>query len=340
VRRLIITPPRCAPRRFVEAGIRPARIRIIRTQAATLVRSTTMSARRIPISTPTGTFEVQTQVVGDSPTMKLLLLHGGPGATHEYFENLADHLPAAGIEIIYYDQLGSFGSDQPDDMSLWDLPRFVEEVEQVRQALGLDSSDFFLLGHSWGGILGIEYALKYGQHLKGLIVSNMMSSIPAYNRYAHDVLMPQMDQTALARILELEAAEDYDNPEYEALLMEHFYVFHVLRRPVEEWPECVVWSFEHINKQVYVHMQGPSEMGARGTLVEWDRFDDLSSITVPTLVIGAQHDTMDPEYLRAMAQRLPQGRYLHCPEGSHMAMHDDEETYVSGLVDFLRAQGG
>ena len=293
--------------------------------------------RRIPISTPAGTFEVQTQVVGDSPTIKLLLLHGGPGATHEYFEILGDFLPDAGVELIYYDQLGSFGSDQPDDMSLWDLPRFVEEVEQVRQALDLDASNFFLLGHSWGGILGIEYALKYGQHLKGLIVSNMMSSIPAYNRYAQDVLMSQMDQSALARILEIEATEDYDNPEYEDLLMEHFYVFHVLRRPAEEWPECVVRSFDHINKQIYVHMQGPSEMGARGTLVEWDRFDDLPAIAVPALVIGAAHDTMDPDHLRAMAERFPNGQYLHCPEGSHMAMYDDTETYVTGLVDFLHS---
>jgi proline iminopeptidase len=293
------------------------------------------TARRIPISTPSGTFEVQTESIGDSPSMRLLLLHGGPGATHEYFEILADHLPQSGIELIYYDQLGSFGSDQPVDMSLWDLPRFVDEVEQVRQALGLDADSFFLLGHSWGGILGIEYALKHGQHLKGLIVSNMMASIPAYNRYAHDVLMPQMDQSVLARILELEDGEDYDNPEYEALLMEHFYVFHVLRRPVEEWPECVVRSFDHINKQVYVHMQGPSEMGAKGTLVEWDRFDDLADVTVPTLVIGASHDTMDPDYLRAMAGRFPKGRYLHCPEGSHMAMYDDTDAYVTGLADFI-----
>ena len=296
--------------------------------------------RRIPITTPVGTFEVQTQSVGESPTIKLLLLHGGPGVNHEYFETFADYLPDAGIEIIYYDQLGSYGSDQPDDMSLWDLPRFVEEVEQVRLALGLDASNFFLLGHSWGGILGIEYALTYGQHLKGLIVSNMMSDIPAYNHYAHDVLMPQMDQTALARILEIEAEEDYDNPEYEELLMEHFYVFHVLRRPADQWPECVDRSFSHTNKQVYVHMQGPSEMGARGTLVEWSRFDDLDKIDVPTLVIGARHDTMDPEHLRTMAERFPRGEFLFCPDGSHMAMYDDADAYLSGLISFLHGVDG
>ena len=297
--------------------------------------SAPQTPRRIPISTPAGTFEVGTQSVGESPTIKLLLLHGGPGVNHEYFETFADYLPDAGIEIIYYDQLGSFGSDQPDDMSLWELPRFVEEVEQVRLALGLDADNFFLLGHSWGGILGIEYALKYGQHLKGLIVSNMMSDIPAYNRYARDVLMPQMDQVALARILEIEAAEDYDNPEYEALLLEHFYVFHVLRRPADEWPECVDRSFSHTNKQVYVHMQGLSEMGARGTLVNWSRYEDLDKIDVPTLVIGARHDTMNPDHLRAMAERFPRGEFLYCPNGSHMAMYDDAETYLPGLINFL-----
>ena len=156
--------------------------------------------RLIPIDTPKGTFRVWTKRVGNAPTMRLLLLHGGPGATHEYFEAFDSYLPAAGIEYYYYDQLGSFYSDQPDEPDLWELPRFVDEVEQVRQALGLDRDSFFLLGHSWGGMLAIEYALQYQQHLKGLIISNMMASCPAYNAYAHDVLMPAMDQAVLAEI--------------------------------------------------------------------------------------------------------------------------------------------
>ena len=117
--------------------------------------------RMIPVETPKGTFRVWTKRVGNSPTVRLLLLHGGPGATHEYFEAFDSYLPAAGIEYYYYDQLGSFYSDQPDEPDLWELPRFVDEVEQVRQALGLDRENFFLLGHSWGGILAMEYALRY-----------------------------------------------------------------------------------------------------------------------------------------------------------------------------------
>jgi proline iminopeptidase len=157
--------------------------------------------RKIQIQTPKGPFNVWTKRVGNNPKIKVLLLHGGPGATHEYFEAADSYFPGAGIEYYYYDQLGSAFSDQPDDLSLWDLPRFVEEVEQVRQALGLDRDNFYLLGHSWGGMLGIEYALKYQSHLKGLIVSDMMASVPVYNKYAHDVLMPAMDQKVLAEIL-------------------------------------------------------------------------------------------------------------------------------------------
>src|SRR3984885_3378749 len=150
-------------------------------------------ARTIEVQTPKGKFKVGTKRVGNNPRIKLLLLHGGPGATHEYFEACDSFLPAAGIEYYYYDQLGSAYSDQPDEPDLWELARFVDELEQVRIALGLDVGNFFLLGHSWGGILALEYALNYQRHLKGLIISNMMASIPAYNEYAESVLMPSMD---------------------------------------------------------------------------------------------------------------------------------------------------
>ncbi len=292
-------------------------------------------ARMIPIETPKGTFRVWTKRVGNAPTRRLLLLHGGPGCTHEYFEAFDSYLPGADIEYIYYDQLGSLRSDQPDEPDLWEIDRFVEEVEQVRQALGLDRENFFLLGHSWGGILATEYALKYQQHLKGLIISNMMASCPAYNAYATDVLMPPMDQVKLAEIKALEAAGDVTNPRYEELLMEQHYVHHVLRMPVAEWPDPAVRGLNHINQSIYVRMQGPSELGLSGTLEDWDRTADLGQIAVPTLVIGAQHDTMDPAHMAWMAGEVQQGRYLHCPDGSHMAMYDDQERYVGGLIAFI-----
>src|SRR5262249_46200424 len=122
--------------------------------------------KKIPIATPQGTFKVWTKRTGNKTATKVLLLPGRPGRTHESMEAFDSYFPSATIEYYYYDQLGSAFSDQPDDASLWDLPRFVEEVEQVRTALKLDAGNFYLLGQSWGGMLAIEYALKYQQHLK------------------------------------------------------------------------------------------------------------------------------------------------------------------------------
>lgn len=295
-------------------------------------------SRRIPVTTPAGDFQVWTKRIGNHPDLRVLVLHGGPGSTHEYLEAFDSYLPRAGIEYIYYDQLGSGWSDQPEDESLWNIGRFVDEVEQVRSALGLSRENFVLYGQSWGGVLAIEYALRHQTTLRGLVISNMMASAPGYNAYAREVLMPPMDQEALAEIKSLEAAGDTANARYEELLMEQHYVHHVLRMPVDAWPDPVVRGFSHINQAIYVRMQGPSELGiaADATLASWDRFDDLARIEVPTLVIGAQHDTMDPAHLRAMADRLPHGEYLHCPDGSHLAMYDDAEVYFEGLIAFLR----
>ena len=293
--------------------------------------------RVIPINTPKGEFKVWTKRVGNNPRVKVLLLHGGPACTHEYWEACDSYFPAAGIEYYYYDQLGSAFSDQPDDPDLWQLPRFVEEVEQVRLALGLDRDNFFLMGHSWGGILGIEYALKYQQTLKGLVISNMVCSIPEYNRYAETVLMAGMDPSVVAEIKQIEADGDIENPRYMELLTPHHYEHHVLRMPAEEWPDPFNRAMNKINQSIYVLMQGPSELGASGRLVEWDRTADLGKITVPTLTIGAAHDTMDPAVMKRMASLVRDGLYLHCPAGSHMAMYDDQETYFAGVIDFLQS---
>ena len=124
------------------------------------------------------------------------------------------------------------------------------------------------------------------------------------------------------------------------LLLPHHYVHHVLRMPVEHWPDPVNRAFARINQSIYVPMQGPSELGASGKLLHWDRSADLRHITVPALVIGARYDTMDPAYMEMMASQLPRGRFLLCPHGSHMAMYDDQETYFAGLLTFLAGLEG
>ncbi len=292
--------------------------------------------KMIPITTPKGTFNVWTKRIGNNPKIKVLLLNGGPGATHEYFECFENFLPAEGIEFIYYDQIGCGNSDNPNDESMWDLARYVEEVEQVRIALGLDETNFYLLGHSWGGILAMEYSLKYQKHMKGLIISNMMSSCPEYGKYADEVLAKQMNPAVLAEIEKIEAAKDFANPRYMELLIPNFYEKHILRFPAKNWPEPVNRSFAKMNQSLYVTMQGPSEFGVAGKLEQWDRKAQLKDIAIPTLVIGAQHDTMDPKHMEEMAKLTPKGTYLYCENGSHMCMYDDQKTYFSGLISFLK----
>ena len=291
--------------------------------------------KMIPIETPVGTFKVWTKQFGNNPQMRLLLLHGGPGATHEYFECFESFLPIERIEFIYYDQLGSAYSDQPEDSQLWTIDRFVNEVEQVRQALGLNRDNFYLLGHSWGGILAVEYALKHQEYLKGLIISNMMSSCPEYDAYADNVLADQMDPAVLEEIKSLEANSEFQNPRYMELLIPNFYMKHICR--LQEWPDPVNRAFARMNQDIYVTMQGPSEFGISGRLENWDRKADLKNISVPTLVIGAEHDTMDPEHMKWMAAQVQNGSYLYCPKGSHMCMWDDQKTYLDGLIKFIKA---
>lgn len=296
----------------------------------------TGGVKMISIETPKGKFKVWTKRIGNNPKIKVLLLNGGPGATHEYFECFDSFLPAEGIEYIYYDQLGCGNSDNPNDISMWDLPRYVEEVEQVRKALGLGKDNFYLLGHSWGGILAMQYALKYQQNLKGLIISNMMSSGPDYSRYADEVLAKQMDPKIVKEVKDLEKNKQYDEPRYMELLIPNFYEKHILRMPAQNWPEPVNRSFAKMNKSLYITMQGPSEFGLSGKLEQWDVKDQLKTIAVPALVIGAQYDTMDPAHMKWMATQFPKGRYLYCDKGSHMSMYDDQETYMKGLVKFLK----
>jgi proline iminopeptidase len=288
----------------------------------------------VPIQTAKGTFHVWTKRFGNNPRVKILLLHGGPAATHEYFECMEGFLPAEGIEFIYYDQLGSAYSDQPKDKDLWTTERFVEEVEQVRQALGLDKDNFYLLGHSWGGILAMEYALKYQQHIKGLIISNMMASAPEYAAYADNVLSKQMNPAVLKEIKALEAKGDYKNPRYMELLIPNFYAQHICR--LKEWPDPVNRAFARLNEQIYVLMQGPSEFGLSGRLEKWDRKADIKNIAVPTLVVGSQYDTMDPARMEWMSTQVQNGSYLYCPNGSHMDMWDDQQVYMAGLIKFVK----
>jgi proline iminopeptidase len=278
-----------------------------------------------------GRFKVWTKKMGSGP-LKVLILHGGPGFTHQYLEAMESFLPEAGIEMYYYDQLGCGNSDIPDDLSLWDTARYVEEVETVRQALGLE--DFVLFGQSWGGMLSIEYALKYQHHLRGLVISNMTAGIQAYLRHVKKIAQ-LLDPGTLSTLNALEAAQDYDSPEYQRIMMEELYPIAICR--CKPWPEPVSRAFRDANLSIYNHMQGKSEFVVTGTFKDWERWDDLHKIAVRTLTLGAKHDTMDPDDLVRMASLMPNAISAICPNGSHLAMWDDQEVYFNHLLSFLRS---
>lgn len=290
--------------------------------------------KMIPIKTPVGDFKVWTKRFGNNPRIKILLLHGGPAMTHEYMECFESFFPKEGFEFYEYDQLGSYYSDQPKDSSLWTTERFVEEVEQVRQAIGADSTNFYLLGNSWGGILAMEYALKYQKNMKALLVANMVASAPEYGKYAEEVLAPQFDPAVLKEIKAIEAKADFSNPRYMELLIPNFYHKHLCR--LDEWPDGFNRAMKHINGEIYVMMQGPSEFGVGGRLANWDIKNRLKEIKVPTLMIGAKHDTMDPKAMEEQSKLVQHGRYLYCPNGSHLAMWDDQQVFMDGVIKFIK----
>ena len=292
--------------------------------------------RMIPVLN--GKYKVWTKKIGTGKT-KVLLLHGGPGFGHEYLECFEDFLPPAGYEMYYYDQLGCNnsdlnGDDAKEQMSLWTTPRYLEEVEEVRR--GLDLDNFVIFGHSWGGILAIEYALKYQTdgHLRAIVVSNMSASVESFLNCANKwkkTLSPEL----LAACEKIEADEDWENPQYEKIMMEELYPKMICR--IQPWPEPLNRAFRHVNMNIYAHMQGHSEFVVTGNLQGWDSWDRLPQIKVPALMMGAENDEMDPKDMEKMAKSVAKGTFRYCPGGSHMAHWDSQEIYFEHLLKFLNS---
>lgn len=275
-------------------------------------------------------YEVYTRSVGKGK-LPILLLHGGPGGCHECFEIMEKYMDLDKYTLIYYDQLGSYYSDPVEDDSLLTLERYVDEVEQVRDGLGLEY--FVILGHSWGGMLAIEYALKYQKqgNLKGVVISNMTASNDSYEESIAEVRRRLLEPEELNYLESIEAKEDYDDKRYKEIVFGKLYSKCIFRG--EEWP--AFFAEEKMAYNVYNKFQGNNEFIVTGTLKSWDRWEDLKEISVKTLVIGAVHDTMSVEDKKEMARRIPEAKLLICPEGSHFAFWDDVKHYYSGLQEFL-----
>jgi proline iminopeptidase len=281
----------------------------------------------IPIETPKGTFHVWTKRVGNNPKIKVLLLHGGPGMTHEYLEAFDSYFPGQGIEYYYYDQLGRPTAISQRTRTCGCCRGSSKKSSRSARRSGSGPTTSTCTDIP-GAAARDRVCAQVSAEPEGARDLEHGHEHPEYNEYAKKVLMPQMDQQALAEIQALEARKDYSNPRYEELLMQHFYVDHILRMPADAWPEPVLRSLGHLNHDIYVLMQGPSELGSSGLLDQWTRTADLPRITVPTLVVGARYDTMDPRHMQMMASKVRHGRYLYCPNGGHFDLYDDQKSLL------------
>lgn len=274
-------------------------------------------------------YEVWTERIGEGDT-KILALAGGPGLSHDYLQPLAENLPKDKVTFYFYDQLGTGESErQLIDESLWQLDRYVEEIEQVRVGLGLDK--FVLYGHSWGAMLAIEYALKYPEHLEGLILSNMTASVASYSEYYSKLreTLSAEDQSLLEKC---ENEENFDSPEYQAIINK-INEGHICRVPL---PDYAIKSLVEMNRHLYHTMMGKNEFHPEGNLKDWDRWNDLEKIRIPTLLSTGSYDIMSVDDIKKMQTLMPNAITSICENGGHLSMIDSPEDYFIAINNFLQ----
>ncbi|CAN1599366.1 proline iminopeptidase-family hydrolase [Pseudomonas mediterranea] len=261
----------------------------------------------------------------------LLCLNGGPGLPCDYLRDAHGWLKDKGIRVVAFDQLGTGASDRPDDDSLWNITRYVAEVEQVRQAL--DLGRVHMLGHSWGGWLAIEYAIHHPQSLKSLILENTVGDIPHLTGEL-ERLRGALGSETVAMMQRYEALGNLDHPQYQAAitLLNHR---HVCR--LDEWPAPVKRSLNDWNMGPYTTMQGPNEFLYIGNLKDWNRLEQMREFRMPVLITTGQHDELTPACALRMKLALHEQAELHVfPNSSHMPFYEEPQAYFPVLLDFLQ----
>jgi proline iminopeptidase len=286
----------------------------------------------VKMITVAGKYRVWTQKIGDGK-IKLLLLHGGPGLTHEYLEDFADYLPQKGIEIYLYEQLGSYFSDQPEVSSgdpLWKMPARVQEIEDVRKGLGL--RNFYLYGHSWGAVLGLAYSIKYQRNLKGFIFSSMNLSQSALSERQKGVrqqvdIAIENDPLGKELIERKNKGLPFDKAAYDQLFTQ-YYARQFIARTSKKL-EVDDREEKHRNNQVMDEI-------VKDTF-DQDYLSRLSNIKIPVLLIAGQYDPfVSPTDLEQFHKSLPLSRLVICPDAGHMAMLDSPKDYFPPIIEFLK----
>lgn len=270
--------------------------------------------------------------VGSGPGTPLLVLHGGPGAGHDYLQPLATL--ATDRPIIFYDQLGCGRSDKPEDPRLWEIGRFVQEVDAVRRLLKLDR--ILLYGHSWGGWLAQEYLRSGGgaKSVDKLVLASTSASVPEFVAGAQR-LLAALPNGMDARRRQLEADGRTDGPEY-GKIVQAFYDRHVVK--VEHAPSFLTRSFSNIaSSRTYPVMNGPNEFTVTGTLRNWDGRSGLADIAVPTLVLTAEWDEVTIDCHQRLRQSIRNSRLAVINKARHLAMVERPATYTEAIRRFLAA---
>jgi len=273
--------------------------------------------------------QIWTKKVGNGP-VKVLLLHDGPGLSHDYLQCFEDFIPGAGIEIYYYDQLGCGNSDNPSDTTLWNISRFRDEVEEVRKALGLEQ--FYLYGHGWGGMLALEYLTQHQENLRGVILSNAAAGINSI--YRRSLLKKYLSSTEYQKLDSLSQKLDFNSPLYNQLLYSRYFNQTFCR--LNPWPAPVLTSIAKTNRQQFRQMMGDDVFSCRGNLTSWQRWDTLKNLSVPALIIGGMKDEVDPTDVKELGRKMPNSRTVFCEQGSKMSMFDDQPHYFRELIRFLK----
>ncbi len=258
----------------------------------------------------------------------LLVLHGGPGAPHDYLEPLealADEQP-----VVFYDQLGCGNSDKPDDTSLWTIERFVEELQQIRETLKL--KEVHIIGQSWGTALAVDYILtKQPRGVVSLVLSGPLLST---SRWIEDqkTYISGLPKNIQDFIQKSEDSGDFCSPQYQDTMM-MYYKLHVCR--LEFWPDCLNRTFEKLNYSVYKYMWGPSEFSVTGTLKNYERVDRLKEIIIPVLFTCGRYDEATPATTKYYQSNLPGSEISIFEDASHEHHLEKPEEYLQIVQDFL-----
>ena len=275
------------------------------------------------------------RVVGDLKSGKtpVMVLHGGPGAGHNYCEPIADLIAQTGRAAVLYDQLGCGNSTHLPDApkEFWTPELFMEELVLLTKHLGI-ADDYAIVGQSWGGMLGMQFAISQPQGLKALVVADSPASMDVWVSEANK-LRKQLPPEVEATLLKHEAAETTEDPEYVAAV-DVFYARHLCRIPQ---PPCVVASFEQLaaDPTVYHTMNGPSEFHVIGSLKTWDIRKDLGKITAPTLLVSGQFDEATPAMVEEINKLIPGSKWELFPESSHMPHVEEPARFKRIVTEFL-----